>query len=124
MPDITESVERGLTGLDALLLAVRASGGYKYRKSFKGTQQEVDEAVGQAVPKLRSIVIALILAETMLAESVPVKFSLKDIWKPRDLKRWDEYVMRRVELFKALDAKQKERAAMIKMKMANWKPRG
>lgn len=106
MPDIAGYVERTLQGLDAVLLAIRASGGYKFRQFLHGTDKEIEEQVVEAIPKLRYLVLSLIMAEDMLKEFCP----------RCGLERWAVYCERRENLLAALQ-KRLEANAKPKVKL-------
>jgi len=98
-------LENGLKGLDSLLLAIRASGGHKFRAAFKGTNKEIDKYIDDAVPKLQGFLLSLIVAEAMLQEPCPCKKSAANLWKGCPHKRWDEYLQRKVNAIQTLKAK-------------------
>ncbi len=111
MSDLAGNIDKALDGLESLLFSVRATGGYKYRAVFKGTDKEVDEYIAKAVPKLRAMIISLVLAEEMLQEPCPNKVRLKQTGKPCGHVRWAEYVERRKTLFAETDKRQIEKQA-------------
>lgn len=105
MSELTDKIERSLKGLDGLLLAIKATGGYKFRKQLQGTDQEIDGYIAETVPKVQGLLIALIIAEEMLQESCPEKKSWKNLWRGCEGKRWDEYVSRKKAAVEDLKAK-------------------
>ena len=115
-PKLTEQLENGLKGLDSLLLAVRASGGHKYRASFKGSNKEIDQYIEGAVPKLQGFLLSLIVAEAILQEPCTCKKSAANLWRGCSHKRWDEYVQRKVDAIQTLKAKLLDDAKKMQMK--------
>lgn len=113
MSDLTGRLARSLTGLDGILLAIRATGGFKYREQLKGTDKEIDEIVASAMPKLQGMVLALIIAEDMLKECCPEKPSWKNLWRGCEGKRWDEYLQRKKAAVEELKAKLLEDAKKV-----------
>jgi hypothetical protein len=115
-PELTEQLEKGLKGLDSLLLAIRASGGHKYRASFKGSNKEIDQYIEGAVPKLQGFLLSLIVAEKILQEPCTCKKSVANLWRGCSHKRWDEYLKRKVEAVTVLKNKLLEDAKKMQMK--------
>jgi hypothetical protein len=78
---------RIVRGVDALILAVKASGGYKYRAMMQMQDgQELDTFITQAEVRLRFMAHSLAVAEAMLREPAP---SIHP--------RWEEYQRRQAE---------------------------
>lgn len=75
--------------IDLLILAVKASGGYKYRAMMQMQDgQELDSFIANAEARLRFIAHSLEVAEAMLREPPP------SMWHSR----WEEYQERLAEL--------------------------
>lgn len=103
--------------MDVLFLAVRATGGHKYRKAFKGTDQEVNDYIAGALPKIQAMFLALIVAEDMLQEPCTCKPSLANLWKGCPHKRWQEYLDRKQALIATIKAKFEADAKKIPMQL-------
>jgi len=108
MPDLQTEVERSLAGLDGILLAIKASGGYKYRAFLKGSEKEIDDHLKEAIPKLRGMIVSLVLAEYMLQEDTNRE------WQGG---RWEEYLERRQSTLDAIRVRAEAAAAGRKTQM-------
>jgi hypothetical protein len=75
-----------IAGVDALIMVIKASGGYKNRAMIRVQEgKEFDLLVALAEAELRRIADSLEVAEAMLREPPP------SMWHPR----WEEYQERR-----------------------------
>ncbi len=63
--------QKMLKHLDTRILAIRASGGYKYRSSFKLSDLEFEQFYTETVGKLQLMTISLTVAEQILSEPAP-----------------------------------------------------
>jgi hypothetical protein len=115
MSDLTDKIERSLKGLDGLLLAIKATGGHKFREQLKGTDKEIDEYINGTVPKVQGLLISLIIAEDMLHETCTEKPSWKNLWRGCERKRWDEYIQRKKDFAVEFKAKVEEDAKKVKL---------
>ena len=77
-------LQKVLNGLDSIILAIKAKGGYKFRQRFRVSDKEIDLYLADCEGRLRMMVISLLVAEEMLQEPAP---SIHP--------RWDEYEERR-----------------------------
>ena len=75
-----------LKKLDNMILAIKATGGYKERKKFRLSDREIDRLCTTSEPAIRRMAVSLVVAEEMLQEPAPSIHS-----------RWDEYQRRRAE---------------------------
>jgi len=92
MPDLTDTARRSLVGMDRLLLAIKSTGGFKYRQYLRGSEVEIKEMIDRAVPTLYRMVVSLIVAEEIMRE--PDGYSGSN--------RWARYEAARDELIRAL----------------------
>ena len=81
-----QTVMQVLKKLDQMLLAIKATGGYKVRKNIPLSEHRINKLCEESEPKIRLMAISLVVAETMLHEPAP---SIHP--------RWDEYQRRRAE---------------------------
>jgi hypothetical protein len=87
-----KQITKTLESLDFFILAIKASGGYKYRERIKGTDQEIAEYMAGAVGKFQKLTVSVLIAEEMLQE--------RGYWDRYP--RWQEYQERRDEAMKAV----------------------
>ena len=83
-----------LSNLDNMILAIKATGGYKERKKFRFSDREIDRLCANSEPAIRKTAIYLVVAEAMLQEPGPSIHS-----------RWEEYQRRRAEYIAELEMK-------------------
>ena len=84
-----KQIKKILESLDLLILAIKATGGYKYQEKFRLSEKEIADYVVQGRHDLRKVIISLYVAEEML-KSQPVSSH----------SRWKEYLERRDEAMK------------------------
>ena len=65
---IKRQIKKTLESLDFLILAIKASGGYKYRERLKLSDKELDVGMADSESNLKNMVISLLTAEEMLQE--------------------------------------------------------
>jgi hypothetical protein len=118
MSELTDKIERSLKGFDGLILAIKATGGHKFREQLKGTDKEIDQYIAETVPKVQGLVISLIIAEDMLHEVCTEKPSWKNLWRGCERKRWDEYMDRKKAAVEELKAKLVADAKKVTLKAA------
>jgi len=75
-----------LSNLDNIILAIKATGGYKMRKRFRLSDHEIDKLCATSEPAIRKMAVSLVVAKAMLQEPAPSIHS-----------RWEEYQRRRAE---------------------------
>lgn len=63
-----EHIDRAMKSLDRVILAVRATGGHKYRAQIKATDQEIEGLVAAAEARFRGLAVSNIIALSMLTE--------------------------------------------------------
>jgi len=83
-----------LKKLDNMILAIKATGGYKERKKFRLSDREIDRLCTTSEPAIRKMAVSLVVAEEMLQEPAPSIHS-----------RWDEYQRWRAEYIAELEMK-------------------
>jgi len=80
MGEELQTAKQILKNLDQMLLAIKATGGYYVRKDIPLSENRINKLCKESEPKIRKMVIRLVVAETMLQELPPSLHS-----------RWDEY---------------------------------
>ena len=86
MGEELRGAKKVLKKLDNMILAIKATGGYKERKKFRLSDREIDRLCTTSEPAIRRMAVSLVVAEEMLQEPAPSIHS-----------RWDEYQIRRAE---------------------------
>lgn len=89
-----EDAKKVLGNIELMILAIKATGGYKTRKRFRLSEREIDKLCATGEPAIRKTAVSLVVAETMLQEPAP---SIHP--------RWDEYLRRRAECMAELGKK-------------------
>ncbi len=82
-----KQIKKILESLNFLILAIKASGGYKYRERLKLSEREIDLYIAGSESNLKNMVISQMVAEEMLQE--------RGYWDREP--RWQEYQERRKE---------------------------
>ena len=90
----SRDAKKVLSNLDNMILAIKATGGYKERKKLHLTDLEIDKLCANSEPSIRKMAISLVVAEDMLQEPAPSIHS-----------RWEEYERRRGECMEELGKK-------------------
>jgi len=90
--ELQKDVKKILDNVEIMILAIKATGGYKVRKQFKIPDLQIDRLCEESEPKIRDMAIRVVVAETMLQEPAP---SIHP--------RWDEYVRRWKECIEELE---------------------
>ena len=85
-------LQKVLSGLNNIILAIKAKGGYRFRQQFAVSDRELDLFLADCEGRLRMSVISLLVAEEMLQEPAPSIHS-----------RWDEYQSRRADVVAGLE---------------------
>lgn len=85
-------LQKVLSGLNNIILGIKAKGGYKFRQYFQVSDRELDVFLADCEGRLRMSVISLLVAEEMLQEPAPSTHS-----------RWDEYQRRRADVVAELE---------------------
>jgi hypothetical protein len=89
-----QNAKKILKNLDVMILAIKATGGYKFRQRFQLSDRKIDQLCATSEPAIRKMVVSLIVAEAMLQEPAP---SIHP--------RRDEYIQRRAECMAQLGKK-------------------
>ena len=79
-------LQKALENVDIMILAIKATGGYKVRKRFRLSDREIDRLCTTSEAAMRGMAVYLVVAEEMLQEPAP---SIHP--------RWEEYQRRRAE---------------------------
>ncbi len=87
-----KQIKKILESLDFLILAIKASGGYKYQEKLKLSEVERDKYIARSERDLKTMVISLLTAEEMLQE--------RGYWDKEP--RWQEYQERREAALKVV----------------------
>ncbi len=87
-----KQIKKILKSLDYLILAIKSSGGYKYRERLKLSEREIDLYIAGSESNLKKMVISQMVAEEMLQE--------RGYWDK--VPRWQEYQERREEALKVV----------------------
>ncbi len=87
-----KQIKKILESLDYLILAIKASGGYKYQEKLKLSEVERDKYIAKSEINLKTMVVSLLTAEEMLQE--------RGYWDK--VPRWQEYQERRKEALKVI----------------------
>ena len=82
-----QDAKKVLKNIDTMILAIKATGGWKERKRFRLSKHEIDQLCTTSEPKIRRMAINLLTAEAMLQEPAPSLHS-----------RWDEYQRRQMDI--------------------------
>ena len=85
-------LQKVMSGLNNIILGIKARGGYKFRQQFQVSDRELDVFLADCEGRLRMSVISLLVAEQMLQEPAPSAHS-----------RWDEYQSRRADVVAGLE---------------------
>ena len=88
---LQKNIQDILNQVNLMILAIKATGGYKVRKRIQLSDHEIDELCGSSEPTIRLLAVSLVVAEMMLQEPPP-------LFHPR----WDEYQRRRAEVIAGL----------------------
>jgi len=84
--ELQKDVKDILKHVDLMILAIKATGGYKERKKFRLSNHEIDLLCAGSEPAIREMAVRLTVAEAMLRTPAPSIHS-----------RWEEYQGRRKE---------------------------
>jgi len=104
--ELQKRIDDTLNNLDMALVAIRATGGYKYRKLVPLSEEKIEKWVDHAIKALREMSVNLLVAEAMLEEKPPSILAYifhKENRRPR----WDIYRQRRGQYLAVLRKKKK-----------------
>ena len=94
MGEELKNAKKILKNLDVIILAIKATGGYKFRQRFQLSDRKIDQLCATSEPDIRKMAVSLIVAEAMLRELPPAIHP-----------RWEEYQRRRKECMAELGKK-------------------
>ena len=89
-----QDAKKVLANIDLMILAIKATGGYKVRKTFRLSDHEIDKLCVRSEPAVRRMAVNLLIAEAMLEEPAP---SIHN--------RWEEYQRRQADMLRELGTK-------------------
>jgi len=92
--ELQKDVKDILKHVDLMILAIKATGGYKERKKFRLSEREIDLLCSGSEPAIRGMAVRLMIAEAMLRTPAPSIHS-----------RWEEYERRRTDMLGELGKK-------------------
>ena len=102
--DLQKRVDETLSNLDQAILAIKSTGGYKFRKQLPLSDEKIDKWVDHAIKALREMSVNLLVAEAMLEEKPPT--ILAYIFRKASRQpRWAEYQKRRREYLSVVRGK-------------------
>ena len=84
--ELQKDIKKALGNIDRMILAIKATGGYKERKKFRLSDREINRLCTTSEPAIRKMAVSLVVADAMLRTPAPSIHS-----------RWDEYQRRRAE---------------------------
>ena len=106
--ELQKQIDETLSNLAAAILAIRATGGYKFREQLPLSADKIDKWVDHAIKALQEMSVNLLVAEAMLSEKPPS--ILAYIFRKASRQpRWAEYQRRRREYLAVLKGKNKTR---------------
>ena len=106
--NLQQRIDETLGNLDQAILAIRATGGYRFREQLPLSAEKIDKWVDHAIKALQEMSVNLLVAEKMLEEKPPPILNYIFFKKYRQ-PRWAEYQQRRREYLFAVRKKTKGR---------------
>jgi len=94
--ELQKQIDETLSNLDQAILAIRATGGYKFREQLPLSADKIDKWVDHAIKALQEMSVNLLVAEAMLGEKPPSVLAYI-FRKANRQPRWAEYQQRRRE---------------------------
>ena len=92
--NLQDRIYETLSNLDQAILAIKATGGWKYREQLPMPADKIDKWVDHAIKALQEMSVNLLVAEAMLGEKPPS--ILAYIFRKANRQpRWAEYQRRR-----------------------------
>ena len=104
--DLQKRIDDTLNNLEMALVAIRSTGGYKFRKQIPLSDEKIDKWVDHAIKALQEMSVNLLIAEALLEEKPPSILAYifrKESRRPR----WDIYRQRRGQYLAVLRGKKK-----------------
>ena len=102
--ELQKRIDETLGNLAAAILAIRATGGWKYREQLPLSADKIDKWVDHAIKALQEMSVNLLVAEAMLEEKPPSILAYI-FHKANRRPRWDIYRQRRGEYLAVLRKK-------------------
>lgn len=84
-----DEARRSILSMDRLIVAIKATGGYKYRAYVEMPAAELDRYVASCVPTLRGMALRLLAAEDVIARyghEYDYKLTMQDVARLVDAK--------------------------------------
>ena len=106
--ELQKQIDETLSNLAAAILAIRATGGWKFREQLPLSAEKIDKWVDHAIEALREMSVNLLVAEKMLDEKPPSILAYI-FRKVNRQPRWAEYQKRRREYLFVVRKKTKGR---------------
>jgi len=104
--ELQKQIDETLSNLAAAILAIRATGGWKFREQVPLSADKIDKWVDHAIKALQEMSVNLLVAEKMLGEKPPS--ILAYIFRKMNRQpRWAEYQQRRREYLSVVRGKKK-----------------
>lgn len=102
--DLQKRIDDTLNNLDMALVAIRATGGYRFRKQIPLSEEKIDKWVDHAIKALQEMSVNLLVAEALLEEPPPS--ILAYIFRKENRRpHWDIYRQRRGQYLTVLRKK-------------------
>ena len=102
--ELQKQIDETLSNLAAAILAIRATGGWKYREQLPLSADKIDKWVDHAIKALQEMSVNLLVAEAMLGEKPPTILAYI-FRKVNRQPRWAEYQKRRREYLSVVRGK-------------------
>ena len=104
--ELQKRIDDTLNNLDMALVAIKSTGGYRFRKQIPLSEEKIDKWVDHAIKALQEMSVNLLVAEALLEEPPPS--ILAYIFRKENRRpRWDIYRQRRGQYLAALRKKMK-----------------
>ena len=104
--ELQKQIDETLSNLDQAIMAIKATGGWKYREQLPLSADKIDKWVDHAIKALQEMSVNLLVAEAMLEEKPPSVLAYI-FRKANRQPRWAEYQQRRREYLFAARKKTK-----------------
>lgn len=102
--ELQKQIDETLSNLAAAILAIRATGGWKFREQLPMSANKIDKWVDHAIKALQEMSVNLLVAEKMLGEKPPSILAYI-FRKVNRQPRWSEYQRRRREYLSVVRGK-------------------
>jgi len=94
--ELQQRIDETLSNLAAAILAIKSTGGWKFREQIPMPADKIDKWVDHAIKALQEMSVNLLVAEVMLGEKPPSVLAYI-FRKANRQPRWAEYQQRRRE---------------------------